>query len=192
MKFSVFYTFAFVLLWTLVVVALPTEIDGSLDATQFDNLDYVPEVSPPQVNNTPGFTSITTDPQEADTLESLALGINCRGSLACSGLCPPANFAAIRRYVDQIPDDVQYQNGHQIACVRCNNVSYSAICAFVQHAKEGEMVSAATVKEKIHRLVQHQCMKCGSCPIHPGNNGATGEVTVNYVWHGCGTGICPY
>lgn len=32
--------------------------------------------------------------------------------------------------------------------------------------------------------------ECGSCPVHPGNNVNTGEVTINYTIKGCGEGKC--
>lgn len=34
---------------------------------------------------------------------------------------------------------------------------------------------------------------CGSCPVHTGNDGSMGEVTINFVFNGCGNGVCrPY
>jgi hypothetical protein len=64
------------------------------------------------------------------------------------------------------------------------------LCVFPQKMKSGETVTGAVVKEKIERLKKHGCKGCGSCPIHPGNNVNTGEITVNFVRKGCGSGVC--
>jgi hypothetical protein len=44
-----------------------------------------------------------------------------------------------------------------------------------------ETISGETVKNKLRDLWNHGCRGCGSCPVKPGNNVKSGQVTVNYV-----------
>jgi hypothetical protein len=87
-------------------------------------------------------------------------------------------------------------NKQQIAChecVRCSTCPDSdkkGICVFAQSLKNGEKVKASVVKNSINALMSHGCKKCGSDPIHPGNNVNDGQITINYVYDFCKTGIC--
>jgi hypothetical protein len=83
-----------------------------------------------------------------------------------------------------------------IACHRCANCSdcpdqdKRGICVFPQSLNPGEKVTAKVVKASIGTLISHGCKKCGSNPIHPGNNVGDGQVTINFVRDFCKTGVC--
>lgn len=85
-----------------------------------------------------------------------------------------------------------------------------------------EIIFAFKVREKVEWIKRHGCHRkcffslvsslrflhaggcvvgadmagrlgCGSCPVHTGNDGSMGEVTINFVFNGCGNGVCrPY
>jgi hypothetical protein len=56
--------------------------------------------------------------------------------------------------------------------------------------KKDETVTGETVKNKFNDLMAHGCTRCGSNPIHSGNDVNDGELTVNYVLVACGEGLC--
>ncbi|KAJ4363876.1 hypothetical protein N0V95_000946, partial [Ascochyta clinopodiicola] len=137
------------------------------------------------------------DPGSADVL----LSLNCRGSSACGIICR-AEIETLKGYVDKIGDNDEYSNGDQVACQMCPHCGTPeqtpdcpfpidmGICVFPQNMKKDEKVKGSVIKEKVNRIIQHGCKKCGSCPIQPGNDVKTGEVTINYTINGCGEGKC--
>jgi hypothetical protein len=91
-------------------------------------------------------------------------------------------------------DDAEFSNGHQIACHHCDGPvqkNWRGICVFAQSLRFGETVNAKVVKDSVNALINHGCKKCGSNPIHPGNNVKHGQITVNFVEFYCATGVCP-
>ena len=60
-------------------------------------------------------------------------------------------------------------------------------CAFFQNGASGRVYD---VLNNVNALINHGCHICGSNPTLPGNNVATGELTVNYVNTACVGGYC--
>ncbi|KAL6711825.1 hypothetical protein ACN47E_002868 [Coniothyrium glycines] len=168
MKSSPAQIMAVVLLWALAVFALP-----------------------PDSNFAPGFSTLATESNPNDAL----LGINCRGSAMCSGQRCEISLTELRKMVDGIDDNKEYVNGNQIACAKCPHCrsddidcpfpASMGICVFPQRMKNGEKIKARDVKVAIKNLDGHGCKRCGSCPIHPGNNVNDGEITINYTMFAC-------
>lgn len=101
-----------------------------------------------------------------------ALGINCRGSGFCPSNGAAGNIQSLKKVVDNIqPRHRFYNPGQQIACT-------GTLCAFYQNGASG---TAEETSAWIARIMQHGCKKCGSVPTRPGNNVATGQLTVNIV-----------
>lgn len=76
------------------------------------------------------------------------------------------------------------QNPEQLAC---SQGEFGSICAFFQSGVSGNVKLA---HEKAGDLLKHGCKGCGSCPTKPGNNVATGQLTVNFVAKSCCKGNC--
>ncbi|KAF2669833.1 killer toxin [Microthyrium microscopicum] len=116
-----------------------------------------------------------------------ALGINCKGSGTCT-LCSVGLDELSGLINSDLSDSKKFVNGDKVACIGCRHV-VGGLCAIVQNIGGGN-VEGLVVKQKVSDLLSHGCKGCGSCPVFPGNDVSTGEITVNYVKNHCGTKIC--
>lgn len=113
--------------------------------------------------------------------EVAALGINCRGSALCGN-----KSGAMDELRDLITDNINgvdpnywFRNGEQIACSR-------QVCAFLQNTNGAP---GQSIRDAIVDLRNHGCKACGSVPFY-NNDVNLGMLTVNYVSHDCGKGVC--
>jgi cytochrome c peroxidase len=93
---------------------------------------------------------------------------------------------------NHLSDDAVFHDGQQVACNSCHTAKEEGLCVFPQKLG-GKTVTGKQVKEAVQRLTDHGCKFCGSAPIWEGNDVNQGEITVNYVTHGCikhGSKIC--
>lgn len=118
--------------------------------------------------------------EEATHLIERALGINCRGSSTCNvggiGHSPAGTLQQVRDAVAAGPEGV-WSNGQHLACVP--HVT-GRLCAFYQNIGSRTFNKGQSVSY-LDGLLGHHCRVCGSIPTDDGNNGANGELTVNYV-----------
>ncbi|TQV98645.1 hypothetical protein V2A60_007638 [Cordyceps javanica] len=116
----------------------------------------------------------------AEVLAERALGINCRGSSTCSvggvGGSPAGTLEKVRDAVAAGPEG-EWSNGQQIACV--GHVT-GRLCCFYQNIGTRRFSKGQTLNY-LAGLAGHGCRVCGSIPTDDGNNGANGELTVNFV-----------
>jgi hypothetical protein len=115
-----------------------------------------------------------------------ALGINCQGSSVCGAA--DGNVAQdLTNYINGIDQNRRYANGQQIACIPTRAGGY---CAFLQNTG-GAL--GRDILRIAHYIPEHGCRTCGSVPyFYPSDNDVShGELTYNYVDHGCGQGLCP-
>ncbi|KAL1599530.1 hypothetical protein SLS60_007333 [Paraconiothyrium brasiliense] len=120
------------------------------------------------------------------------LGINCRGSAMCLGCKQPLGDGGMYDFIDKnLSDDAVFKDGQQVACKSCHIAQTEGSCVFLQ--KMGDKTATGRqVKDAVKRLKDKGCKYCGSAPLFT-NNVNDGEVTVNYVTHGCikhGDKIC--
>ncbi|KAF4947655.1 hypothetical protein FSARC_13916 [Fusarium sarcochroum] len=113
---------------------------------------------------------------------TMAKGINCEGSSSCLDqggfLNPLADY--ITDNINGVDPNYWYANGEQIACK-------AHICAFLQKTEGG--APGSWVRDAVLAIKRHGCSACGSYPFFD-NDVDKGELTVNYVKHGCGDGVC--
>lgn len=114
--------------------------------------------------------------------DSHGLGINCRGSGECSNF-----YNEIKDVIDSICNKSSSQlfgpgehigtdyAWHQID----GSWSYSGLAAFTQSTSNAISVETACACAK--QIMNHGCTACGSVPLYPGNNVASGQLTINYV-----------
>jgi hypothetical protein len=124
------------------------------------------------------------------------LGINCQGSSNC-GLFVYGNYAngtPVQQLNALIQENIDpnrwYNNGEQIACIHGSTFYHpTEVCAFLQNSGGAP---GSSIKELLPYLVDHGCSSCGSVPLFfPNDNDVSnGELTVNSVSNGCGTGMC--
>lgn len=137
---------------------------------------------------------------------ALGLGINCRGSAACSYAACPGGLDQMNKI---LTNAISYGYGNnwyntggkqpqlppprywhwssiakrtplvvQVACT-------GNCCAFFQNGASGTVYN---VRDHVQRLMSHGCKICGSNPTKPGNDVSTGQLTVNYVSNRCAQG----
>jgi hypothetical protein len=53
-------------------------------------------------------------------------------------------------------DSKTYVNGQQIACANCR-LSPHGLCAFAHGMAKGEVMTGATAKKKMDKLIGHEC-----------------------------------
>jgi hypothetical protein len=113
-----------------------------------------------------------------------ALGINCRGSVACEAFDPQGGGPVIQRVIDalnnNLDDNGQFPQGPQLGCSFPVAGGPGAVCAFLQDMN-GQTVSGAKIKSLANDLVAHKCKACGSVPVDGGNDVSTGQLTINFV-----------
>ncbi|KAF2429475.1 Kp4-domain-containing protein [Tothia fuscella] len=123
---------------------------------------------------------------------TLALGINCRGSGACTGLVRPA-VPPLVHAIWSLDDNYLWSTREPIAC-------YIRVCAFLQpwsgHGADtiDKGVTGRRIKELAREIFKHGCTECGSVPLdYPeSNDGAVaGELTFNVVKNTSSRGRCP-
>ena len=126
---------------------------------------------------------------------TLALGINCRGSIICDTMGPKGS---VNRLFDIMKAGLDtscvYPNGQHIACVSTGRGS-KGVCAFLQGTAAGAGLTGDSVLVLMAYLSLHDCNNCGSIPIgYPkSNDPVAGILTVNYVESTaspCPNGIC--
>ncbi|KAF2850675.1 killer toxin [Plenodomus tracheiphilus IPT5] len=160
----------------------------STSSVQVDSGVSAQPTASPQVQG--DISHRSADPHSADTL----LGINCRGSGRCVSCS--TDIAFIQTITDQIGDDRTWKNGELIACSICQHcptcpdADRNGLCVLAQRMKADEVINGRQIKALLQGLRDHGCNRCGSNPIHPGNNVNDGELTVNFVFKGCGEKIC--
>ncbi|KAL5440260.1 hypothetical protein PMIN07_005071 [Paraphaeosphaeria minitans] len=124
---------------------------------------------------------------------SIQLGINCRGSVMCTGCKQPLGDDGMLDFINEnLHDDAVFTDDQQIACKSCHIFKQEGLCVFAQKMGQ-KIVTGLEVKQAVQRLKEHGCKYCGSAPLYPGNNVNAGEITVNYVSNGCikhGDRIC--
>ena len=140
--------------------------------------------------------------------QTLALGINCRGSFGCvSGVHNGDgtfgdDMPALVNFINGIDETRSFKSGEHIACVAFNNPLIAGslkggVCVFLQNLPPGTAsLDGGKIKTLIGDIQGHNCKNCGSVPIDfPNTNDvANGELTVNYVANTdnvCDTGLCP-
>ena len=124
---------------------------------------------------------------------TLALGINCRGSLICATM---SRRGLVNRLEEMMRTGLDlsciYPNGQHIACASTGSGT-KGVCAFLQGTAAGlrgdDVLSLTTY------LASHNCDNCGSVPIgYPkSNDPSAGILTVNFVQstdNPCPFGIC--
>ncbi|KAI8940410.1 hypothetical protein NX059_004100 [Plenodomus lindquistii] len=165
-----------VLCWTVSVIAKDYPLPAGWGSTK-----------PPPKGS---VSRRSDDPHSAEVL----LGINCRGSGRCVSCNTDIPF--LQTITDRIPDNYKWTNGQLIACSLCHqcrtcpDADKNGLCVFPQNLKEGEVVTGAQIKQAIKAIRDHGCNRCGSVPLHPGNDVEDGELTINFVFNGCGEQIC--
>jgi len=110
-----------------------------------------------------------------------ALGINCRGSGACSA----GRAGELLRAIEGIDRGRWFADGEQIACVTYDSGDGSAsFCAFLQNTGGAW---GSRILELAHHLRDHGCKGCGSVPyFYPEDNDVSqGELTYNSVRRPC-------
>ncbi|KAL3686135.1 hypothetical protein R1sor_004157 [Riccia sorocarpa] len=95
----------------------------------------------------------------------------CKGSALCQYASPNA-ISEINTQVQALNDANTYSNGQYIACS-------GNICAYLQNVSGTK--TAAQIKGYLREIVGRGCSKCAILPTEPGNNVATGELTINAV-----------
>ncbi|KAH3966747.1 hypothetical protein HBH96_182620 [Parastagonospora nodorum] len=144
----------------------------------------------------PGISLRSDSPDGIASPDNVLLGLNCRGSGMCNDLCFRKSIMELDIIMQNLHPDHHnnYKNGEQIACRRCKlqKDTGSAICAFPQNLPEGADLDYDEIKAAMKAIVDHGCKFCGSSPVYRGNDVNKGELTVNYVYHGCGNGICEH
>lgn len=133
------------------------ETDHLPGVAQFDNSNYTSDAIPLEDGNELGFTPIEDTP-DAQVVNTLAQGINCKGNINCGFYCRGPNIATFRRYLNRIPNRIIYKSGAQVVCIKCRAKRQTSICLFPQRLKSGELISALTIKEKVKGLEQHGCI----------------------------------
>jgi Kp4 len=97
-----------------------------------------------------------------------ALGINCRGSVACIGVAPnPPVSRNLSGFIEGIDQERWYQNGEQIACEMRNvaiDVGFQTryFCAFLQDTGGA---FGSDILRLAHYIPDHGCTACGSALI---------------------------
>lgn len=130
-----------------------------------------------------------------DTLirHTLALGINCRGSLICETMGHRGSVSQLEGIMAVgLDKSCTYPNGQHIACAAIGHGS-KGVCAFLQGTAAG--LKGDQILLLIADLAAHNCDSCGSVPIgYPeSNDPSDGILTVNYVVNTanpCPNGIC--
>jgi hypothetical protein len=101
----------------------------------------------------------------------------------------------LRRIAQEIDDDREYSNKQVIVCSPCFIhamwTGKEGLCAFTQFMEDKGTIKGFQVKASLDRLLDHNCKRCGSVTLFPGNNVKDGELTVNYKWQSCLQGLCP-
>uniref|UniRef100_A0A914QBT0 Killer toxin Kp4 domain-containing protein n=1 Tax=Panagrolaimus davidi TaxID=227884 RepID=A0A914QBT0_9BILA len=117
------------------------------------------------------------------TAAVIGLGINCRGSGACTS---KDALGTLNNLIQGIQGSRQYNNGEHIACVGRGKGIIGLInpndgyCLFLQGTANG--INGDRIKQLIALLMEHGCKGCGSIPInYPDNNPDNGILTSNYV-----------
>lgn len=140
--------------------------------------------------------------------QTLALGINCRGSTACVSAAPQPgggfgnDIPALVNYISGIDETRVFKQGEHIACIAYHNPFIAAstkggVCVFLQTLPAGiNGLDGGKIKTLLGDIQEHQCTNCGSVPIDfpTTNDVANGQLTVNYVSNTdneCDTGLCP-
>ncbi|MCJ1460459.1 hypothetical protein MMC28_010841 [Mycoblastus sanguinarius] len=135
-------------------------------------------------------------------------GINCEGSIFCSGFSPNNALAKLAATINTLntTSPPTYTNNEHIACLPGtsptdeevdNHGAYTeetvdvpgGICAYVQLTANG--TTASEVKALVGKLQKHKCRYCGSVPTGTENNVSEGMLTINWSddLKGC-SGLC--
>jgi len=124
----------------------------------------------------------------ASSCVTASLGINCRGDDRCRSFegrdktTGKTDAMKLRDMVRDIKDDSIYKNRHLSGNIKClPGEGSEGICAFLQSLPNNEGVTGKIIKELADRIVNKGCNVCGSVPVHPGNDGSTGQLTFNYI-----------
>ncbi len=116
---------------------------------------------------TPVHSSKSLFGADKASLDTRGMGINCKGSLLCGGICSPT-IDDIRDLVQTIDDDKEWSNGQGVVCKFCGECAPDvpdcpitgwgpAICAFTQKMKDGDKVNGRKIKELVDRLIHNGC-----------------------------------
>ncbi|KAL6159894.1 hypothetical protein ACJQWK_05727 [Exserohilum turcicum] len=177
-----------------IINSIRTEHEGNTSDANTASTNAI-EPYPTTDTQDPLDTSLPGTSENRATIN--ALGLNCRGSARC----PSCNTGIdqILESLSQIKDLAYYRNGEKIvcrpcySCRGCTGEPQEGPCVFAQKMGRQEIIFAFKVREKVEWIKRHGCHRCGSCPVHTGNDGSMGEVTINFVFNGCGNGVCrPY
>ena len=121
-------------------------------------------------------------------------GIGCWGSKYCKQFVGyNQNRTLFRESINEAPDSATYQNGQNIACWRgeAYNGIQGGLCVWVWDTDN--TTTGAVVKDRVQRVWDHGCQKCGAAPIvdDGSNDLSKGQVTVGWSWNEnqC-SGIC--
>lgn len=122
-----------------------------------------------------------------------ALGINCRGSSVCLlTTTSPVNIMQFLQgtlLASNTDPSTVYNSGDHITCVKSNR-GKGGFCLFLQ----GASLTLDQIRPLTNALLQHNCKKCGSVPIHLVDRGSndprSGILTINYVSDSTCTGKC--
>ncbi len=137
--------------------------------------------------------------------QTMALGINCRGSPTCTQSTKTSH--AVKTIAGFINDKIQpcriYRNGEHIACITDGNIlaSNGGFCAFLQNTPFGASgLDIQALITSLNSRTDDECNNCGSIPItFPYSLGGVnadvgkGQLTVNFVGNTanpCPTGLC--
>jgi hypothetical protein len=134
--------------------------------------------------------------------QSVALGINCRGSSTCGRAKTQGAVNTIAGYIAGVQPCRNYKNGEHIACINDGNVlaSNGGFCAFLQGTASGAVgADINAMIQSLNNRTDDHCNNCGSVPIlfppalGGSNDPKPGILTVNFVSNTdnpCPDGLC--
>ncbi|KAL6719020.1 hypothetical protein ACLMJK_003255 [Lecanora helva] len=113
-------------------------------------------------------------------------GIGCWGADHCKDFIGfNQDYNVLTKLVDQIPNSATFENGRDIACMggEVSGSIHGGLCVWVWDTDN--TTTAAVVKDRVHRIFDHGCKKCGAAPIvdDGSNDLSKGQVTVGWAWN---------
>ena len=113
-------------------------------------------------------------------------GLGCWTSKLCKQfVAHNQNPDAFRQSINEAPDTATYENGQNVACENGGafNGINGAVCVWVWDTDN--TTTGAVVKNRVQRIWDHGCKKCGAAPIvdDGSNDNSKGQVTIGWSWN---------